>query len=133
MSMSLIQKKYEAILSKFKEEISSNPDADFTPYTQELMATLAVELRAREQLGEKRTLNLLLLGLYKGNPKKLKRDITKVMMTGAPKAVTSQTAPSPGLLFLNLCRELSLHTKEDFADILAVCDQIEDAYRTYSP
>lgn len=115
--MSLSQKIYEKILSDFKDEVLRDPDADHTPSIKKFAAESAKWESARK----KSVINMLLLGLYDGDTQSLRRDITKVIVLGTAKADPSQRGP----LFRCLCEELSLHTQEDFSDILARCDEIE--------
>lgn len=115
--MALIRNLYEADLILFKEEVRRNPDADFMPRIREL----ANEFQDWEDKRKKNAIRLMLLNLYEEDVQSLRRDITKVIVMGAEKAMPSQRGP----LFCCLCDLLSLHTKEDFADILAMCDQME--------
>lgn len=119
--MSLHQKWYQANLSEFKEEVCRNPDADFTQYIQEL----AAKFIKRENEREKSNIHAMMLSLYEGDTQLLMRDITKVMMLGTAKAAPSQRTA----LFRSLCEILSLHTKEDFSDIIAMCERIEEEDR----
>ncbi len=115
--MSLRQKVYEGVLSNFKEEVRRNPDADFTPKIQELAARFLKQENEREQ----HLIHSLLLDLYEGDTQSLRKDITKVITLGTAKSVPSHRAE----LLRFLCEELSLHTEEDFSDILALCDRLE--------
>lgn len=113
--MSLLQKIYQARLSEFKEEIRRAPNADFTPYIQKL----AAEFAEREKKRGKRAVDTLLLNLYEGDVQSLERDITKIIVFGTEKAEPSQRA---GLLRC-ICEAASLRTKEDFDNILAICQR----------
>lgn len=123
--MSLRQKINEAILSEFKEEVRRNPDADFTPYIQALAAKFIQEENERKKAREKSMINTLLLNLYEGDTHSLMRDITKVMMLGTTKAAPSQRTA----LLPCICEALSLHTKEDFSSVIAVCEELEGTDR----
>jgi len=109
----------ETLLSKFKDEVRRDPDADFTPVIQELAATLIKRKKYREQ----HVINTLLLGLYENDARALRRDITKVIALGTAKATPAQRTE----LLRCVCEVLSLHTKEDFSEILAECDRLAGA------
>ena len=115
--MSLRQKIYEKLLSDFRDEVLRDPDADVTPSIQKLAAVFT----NWENKRAKDAINTLLIGLNDGDTQALRQDITKVIVLGTAKAAPAQR----GAIFRNLCEELSLHTKEDFSDILANCDRIE--------
>lgn len=129
--MSIAPKRYEAVLRDFRNEVRSDPNADFTPFVQRLMEIPAAELRGRENLGEQRVINTLLLALYEGDSTALNRQITKLMLANAaPGAapVTEKVVPSErGHVFLCLCDMLSLRTKEDFAGVIAMCEKLRSA------
>jgi len=117
--MSLLLKRYEKLLTEFKEEVRRNPDADFTQEIQELTA----EFIEMEQQRRQRIINSFLLGLYERDTRALRRDITKVITLGTAKAALSQRAK----LLRRVCYGFNLHTKEDFSRLLAECDRLEAA------
>lgn len=117
--MSSLQKEYEIILSKFKEEICREPEADFTPYIRELAAKLSVRTKERGR----NVISTLLLNLYGQDTDSLAKDITllkiKFKMAGGPaNAAPSQRAE----LLPYLCEALSPYIREDFPDILKMCE-----------
>lgn len=121
--MALLQKMYEARLSELKEEVCRNPDADFTPVIQ----TLAAEFAEREKAREENVINKILrygkdIQAFR---QELRLYVTKISLADSAKPVPSSYVP----LFRWLCEVLSLQTKEDLSDILAMCDQIENASR----
>lgn len=113
--MSLLQKIYQARLSELKKEICRNPDADCTPCLQKF----AAEFAEREKKRGKRAIDTLLLNLYEGDVQSLERDITKIIVFGTEKAKPSQRAE----VLRCICDAASLHTNEDFATILAICQR----------
>jgi len=145
--MALMHKVYEAELTELKKEICRNPDADFTPRIKELaveivkrgnerqknfkkqiVSTLLLDLysgdgEALERDIMKRVIGKLLLDLYGGYDRTLMTDITKVMMLGTHKAECADIRK----LFPCICDALSLHTKEDFADTIEMCNVLEAA------
>lgn len=155
--MSLSQKIYEAQLTELKNEISRNPDADFTPHIKEFAAEIIKRENKREKDFKKRIVDTLLLDLYDGDAEALERDIMKrvaskllldlydgdytalngqitkrIFANAAPGAapVTTKAAPSErGRMFLLLCEMLSLCTKEDFADTIEMCRALEEAHK----
>ena len=111
--MSLLQKIYQARLLELKKEVCRDPDADCTPCLQKF----AAEFAEREKKRGKRAIDTLVLNLYEGDLRSLERDITKIIVFGTEKAKPSQRAE----VLRCICEAASLHTNEDFANILAIC------------
>ena len=129
--MSIARKRYEAIMREFRDEVRSDPNADFTPFVQRLMEIPAAELGGRERLGEQRVICSLLLALYEGDYAALNGQIAKLMIanpaSGAAPAKAKVASSERGHVFLCLCDMLSLHTKEDFAGVIAMCEKLKAA------
>lgn len=145
--MSLSQKIYEAQLTELKNEISRNPDADFTPRIKGFAAEITKRENKREKDFKKRIVDTLLLDLYDGDAEALERDIMKrvisrlllglygeddsTLMTDITKVIVLGTRKAERAdirrLFPCICDVLSLHTKEDFADTIEMCTVLEEA------
>lgn len=110
----------EQTLYDFKEEVCRNPDADFSPYTQELMH----RYRIMEAACTERVINTLFLNLYEQDAPSLKRDLLKVQMLGTAKATLSQYTNRTALLQC-LYGALFSYIGEDFSDIIAMCDKVK--------
>lgn len=70
----MIPSKHEILLSKFKEEVCRDPDADFTSSIQ----TVAAEFRKMEAEREQGVINTLFLNLYALDAHSLRRDLSKL-------------------------------------------------------
>ncbi len=124
--MALIQtcQKCEAFLSKFKEEICRNPNADVTPYTQ----MLAAEFRKWNKAHEKELINTLFLNLYARDGASLRRDLCKleprrVLCKLKALDTAKDRFPRRGLLMGYLDHVLYLRIGEDFSWIIAGSDR----------
>ena len=72
LPIALIPGKHEMLLSKFKEEVGRDPDADFTSSIQ----TVAAEFRKMEAEREQGVINTLFLNLYALDAHSLRRDLS---------------------------------------------------------
>lgn len=109
------------LLSKFKEEVCRDPDADFTPAIQ----TLAAEFREMERKRERNVVNSLFLNLYALDAYSLRRDLSKLAVLGSAKATPSQRVA----LLRCLYGTVSLFIQDDFSGLIEMCEEVEDAYR----
>lgn len=75
-----IDRTYAEVLSKFKGDVCSNPDADFSPYIR----ALAAEFVRVEKDHETRTICNLLLALYGWDADSLRRDLCALTVSGVP-------------------------------------------------
>jgi len=101
-------KQFEMVLSKFKEELRCNPDADVTPYTQMLMA----QFRKWSKASEKNFIFDLFLDLYEQDAPALRRDFCKFPLWETScklRALDTASARFPlrGLLICRLYKTLS--------------------------
>lgn len=119
--MALVPGQYERLLSVFKEEVCRNPDADFAPR----IAELADQFSKQETKRFNGAFFRLLLELYEGNIPSLKRDLLKTQLLGQAKAPPSQRIAMLQCVY----GIISLYIKDDFAGIIAICENIEDACR----
>ncbi len=112
------------ILSKFKEEVCCNPDAEFVPSdTMPYILTLTEECNRAEAAYVEDFFQTLFLTLYGSDVQSLKRDITKVAMLGANAGRPRHTDRAD--LLQCLYGALSSHIGEDFSDIMEMCDKAE--------
>lgn len=109
--------EYDHPLLEFAEAIRSDPDADPAP-----------RIRALSDMFEKSTTQRVrtviytyLLKLYGFDSRSLKRDLAKVAVLGAGKAEPSQRAA----LLRCLYGALPIYIKDNFAEIISLCEQIE--------
>lgn len=121
LPIALIPSKHEMLLSKFKEEVCRDPDADFAPR----IAALADKFREQETKRFNGAFFMLLLELYEGSIPSLKRDLLKIRLLGTAKATPSQRIAILQCVY----GIISLYIKDDFAGIIAICEDVEDAYR----
>ena len=121
LPIALIPGKHEMLLSKFKEEVGRDPDADFTSSIQ----TVAAEFRKMETEREQGVINTLFLNLYALDAHSLRRDLSKLAILGTAKATPSQRTA----LLRCLYGVLSLYIQDDFSAVTSMCEQVEDAYR----
>lgn len=117
----LIPNQYILLLSKFKEDVRKNPDADFTSSIK----ALASEFRRMENEGQKSLLRVLLLNLYALDTDALRIDLAKLAVFGGAPA-----APSQRLALLRCLYDvMSFFIQDGFSDLIAMCDHAEDASR----
>lgn len=119
--MALVPGIHERLLSEFKDEVCRNPSADFAPR----IAALATEFRRQEKEREMSVINTLFLNLYALDAHSLRRDLSKLVVFGAAKAKPSQRVS----LLRCLYGAVGLYIQDDFSQIVAMCEQVEDAYR----
>lgn len=117
-------KNCEAILSKFREEVCRNPDADVAPYTQ----MLGAEFRTWNKAWEKEIIKPLFLNLYANDFQALRRDLCKLDPPSVLCKLTAHGAakakfPQRALLLYCLYGVLSLYHRGDFASIVKICSQ----------
>lgn len=117
----LIPNKYILLLSKFKEDVCQDPNADFTSSIK----ALASEFRRMENERQKSLLKVLLLNLYALDKNALRRDLAKVAAFGGAPAAPSQRLD----LLRCLYDVISFFIQDGFSDLIAMCDQAEDASR----
>lgn len=99
------QDYYETVLSKFKEEIRRNPDADFTPS----IGQLADEIINWEKHHEERVVSVLFLNLYGQDTDSLDKDLIKLRVLKPAK----RAAPPERIALLQLlCGALSSYIQE---------------------
>ncbi len=119
--MAFMPGKHERLLSEFKDEVCHDPNADVTASIQ----TLAAEFRKMEKEREISVINTLFLNLYALDAHSLRRDIGKLSLLGTAKAKPSQRVD----LLQCLYGAMSLYIQDDFTEIIAMCEEVEDAYR----
>lgn len=71
---------YRGLLTKFKDDVRSNPNADFSSYIQ----AFAAELVKAEKRHEKSMVRELLLALYAKNSNSLRQALCRLEMPNAP-------------------------------------------------
>ena len=128
MALTLIlqkrKKNCEEILSKFREEVCRNANADVAPYAQ----TLAAEFRTWNKAWEKEIIKTLFLNLYANDVQALRRDLCKLDPPSVLCKLTAHGAakakfPQRALLLYCLYGVLPLYHRGDFASIVKICSQ----------
>ncbi len=126
--------KFEVILSKFREEVCHNPDADIAPYTQMLVEAF----RERKGTWERTVIGTLFLNLYGMDVQSLRTDLCKLEQwrafcnleeSDAEKDKFPQRIRLLKCLYKTVSFSLSFYLGkdflsfiEDFSSISAVCD-----------
>ncbi|MEY8319329.1 hypothetical protein AALB19_18805 [Oscillospiraceae bacterium 50-58] len=116
-----IPNRYVLLLSKFKEDVCQDPDADFTSSIK----ALASEFIRMGDESQKSLLETLLLSLYALDTDALRRDLAKLAVFGGAPAAPSQRLD----LLRCLYNVMSFFIQDGFSDLIAMCDQVEDASR----
>ena len=86
----MIPSKHEMLLSKFKEEVCRDQDADFTSSIQ----TVAAEFRKMETEREQGVINTLFLNLYALDAHSLRRDLSIAIIRIAGKCRAGRPRPA---------------------------------------
>lgn len=117
-TIALTPGKIDVLVEKIREDVCRNPDANLIPYV--------FEFREMEKDCERNLIHTLMLNLYAQDVQSLRRDLAKIEVLGIAPAPPSQRAALLrclyGVAFLYF----------DLSDLLALCDQVEEAYKDSS-
>ena len=118
--MALVPGIHERLLSDFKDEVCQNPDTDFVR-----IAAVADKFREQENKRFSGVFFGMLLELYERDIQSLTRDLLKIKLLGRAKATPSQRVD----LLRCLYGAASFYIQDGFSELIAMCEEIEDAYR----
>ena len=119
-TIALTPGKIDILVEQIKEDVCRNSDANLIPYV--------FEFREMEKDCERNLIHTLMLNLYAQDVQSLRRDLAKIEVLGTAQA----SSPSQRSALLRcLFGVVSLYI--DCSDLLALCGQIEDAYKDSSP
>ena len=109
----------DILVEKIREDVCRNPDANLIPYV--------FEFREMEKDCERNLIHTLMLNLYSQDVCSLRRDLTKFVVLG-----TAQVQPSQRAALLHALIGVA-YLYFDCSDLLALCNQIEEAHKDSSP
>lgn len=116
MYMALRDKKFMAVIDRLCDQLRRDPNGDISEALDELMQ----EVHFWERNEVRYTLGEFFLNLYQQDVVALKRDYSKVVVTGGKPASVEERVE----LLRCLHGALQFYYGEDYSDIMELCDEM---------
>lgn len=116
MYMALRDKKFMAVIDRLCDQLRRDPNGDISGALDELMQ----EVHFWERNEVRYTLGEFFLNLYQQDVVALKRDYSKVVVTGGKSASVEERVE----LLRCLHGALQFYYGEDYSDIMELCDEM---------